>query len=648
MILLTEILNQSLRSLNRYIGFRLLLVIFIFSPLMLAATFATHPVIYSEALPADSSTVPNSTDSYSPTIIFPSTSHVVKLTSPDGNLYFGRDVAIDGDLAVVNPGSYIFARNQDGEDQWGQVTNLATDSTGGKVAIDGNIVVIGTAVFERNHGGKNNWGLVARLDPNGPTTFQFGNDIAIDGDNIVVADWFMGGKLGTAYVFNRNQGGVKNWGLVTTLIAEDRNYEEDEARFGASVDISGDTIVVGASTTDIGDNGGQGAAYVYTRNQGLWQQAAKLIDTEGNASDGFGSQVAIYGDTVLVKGEGYSWAGSTSNKGAVYIFERDQGGVNNWGLVEKLVEQIGTCGFSFGKSIDLNNDIILIGNPSYSSDCREEARGIAYIYARDPNQGGAWNRAVTLTAEDGAGGDIFGSTLALDDKHMIIGANFADINGVEDQGSAYIYNSLTDTDNDGFLETMDCDDDNPHVTSGNTCVTDSEVMVKSNSEDVTIAFSEVTSGGATTIEVNECASPIDGITLTSSTPLCADITTTATFNGKAKVCMNYDDAGMTEAEESFLRMIHAHGTNEPEFLTCSPFEPPDIVNNIVCGCTDRFSVFAVGTPHDSDQDSVPDLLDNCPTSFNPFQEDLDQDGVGDICTEKDGSSRKIFLPSIMR
>jgi hypothetical protein len=193
-----------------------------------------------------------------------------------------------------------------------------------------------------------------------------------------------------------------------------------------------------------------------------------------------------------------------------------------------------------------------------------------------------------------------------------------------------------DNDGDGFDQTVDCDDNNPLVTTGNTCVSDNPVTVESEGGDVTVTFPEVTGGGTTTVTVEECTPPIEGITLAPTSPLCADITTNAEFEGTAKVCIRYDDTGLTLIQEANLSMVRCDDTGDCELLACSPPEPVDTVNNIVCGCTDGFSLFALGIPIDTDGDFTPDLLDNCPVTANVFQEDTDGDGVGDSCDNCQG------------
>jgi hypothetical protein len=112
-------------------------------------------------------------------------------------------------------------------------------------------------------------------------------------------------------------------------------------RFGSSIAISGDTVVVGAqleASAATGINGNQsdnsatdaGAAYVFVRNGTTWTQQAYLKASNAGAFDDFGYSVAISGDTAVIGAWEESSAatgvnGDQSNNsagasGAAYVF----------------------------------------------------------------------------------------------------------------------------------------------------------------------------------------------------------------------------------------------------------------------------------------------------------------------------------------
>ena len=111
---------------------------------------------------------------------------------------------------------------------------------------------------------------------------------------------------------------VKGFGMKR-LLAND-NSEED--RFGASVAIAGDILVAGAPGDDIGSNSDQGSAYVFYRNQGgsdNWGEVKKLFASDGAVGDRFGRSLAISGNTIVV-GAFFDDIGSNSDQGSVYIY----------------------------------------------------------------------------------------------------------------------------------------------------------------------------------------------------------------------------------------------------------------------------------------------------------------------------------------
>ena len=132
----------------------------------------------------------------------------------------------------------------------------------------------------------------------GAVLSELGYSVAISGNTVVVGA--AGGHA--AYVFTESGSGWANMTQVAKLTASDGNAYAG-GQFGASVAISGNTIVVGAPGQ------GEGAAYVFSEPASGWTnmtQTAELTASDGalNPPTGiganFGDAVAISGNTVVV------------------------------------------------------------------------------------------------------------------------------------------------------------------------------------------------------------------------------------------------------------------------------------------------------------------------------------------------------------
>ncbi len=255
---------------------------------------------------------------------------------------FGWSVAVAGDTVVVGA---------TGEDS----STTGVNSTPNESAANSGAVY----VFVRSAGV---WTQQAYLKPAAVGTTQagdnFGYSVAVSGDTVVVGAVYedssttgvnstpndSGGIVfnsGAAYVFVRSAG---VWTQQAYLKPAAVGTTQADDRFGRSVAVSGDTVVVGADSEDSSTTGvnstpnesaaDSGAAYVFVRSAGVWTQQAYLkpaaVGTT-QAGDGFGISVAVSGDTVVVgaDSEDSSTTGvnSTPNEGApasgaAYVFVR--------------------------------------------------------------------------------------------------------------------------------------------------------------------------------------------------------------------------------------------------------------------------------------------------------------------------------------
>jgi len=264
---------------------------------------------------------------------------------------------------------------------------------------------------------------VARLypDPNDLTLRdRFGEALDLDGATLLVADPFYdpaGGAAaqGAVFVFGPSD---STWVELARLGSSALDGGD---RFGASVAIDGDTAVVGAPYDEAAGPAAAGAAFVFVRRAGVWSEEAPLLASDPGVFDHFGSAVAIEGDTVAV-GANLDDAGSGFGGGSAYVFERSG---TTWTQVAKLVASDSQAGDELGTSIALSGPTIVVGAPKDDSGA-----GSAYVFQR---RGTAWQEEVKLTAADGAGGDSFGTSVAIDGATLVVGSPWSDT------GAAYVF-----------------------------------------------------------------------------------------------------------------------------------------------------------------------------------------------------------------
>jgi hypothetical protein len=242
----------------------------------------------------------------------------LKSADPDqGGAVNGVAVAVSGDTALLGfsgeiggGAAYVFVRNGT---TWSQQAEIAGSNTqpidifGVSVGLDGDTAVVGAAFEDSTATGVNGSGT----DP----------DLSFNS--------------GAAYVFVRSG---TNWSQQAYLKASNTGADD---RFGGSVALRGDTVVIGATSEDslaTGVNGdgannssaGSGAAYVFTRSGPNWTFQYYLKASNTGINDGFGGSVAVSGDFVVVGAEfedsnavgvnGDQSNNSANSSGAAYVF----------------------------------------------------------------------------------------------------------------------------------------------------------------------------------------------------------------------------------------------------------------------------------------------------------------------------------------
>jgi len=258
----------------------------------------------------------------------------------------------------------------------------------------------------------------------GAANDNFGLWVDFDGDTALIGAWNdddNGVDSGSAYVLIWTG---TTWAFQAKLLASDGQAGDS---FGSSVSISGDTALIGARWDD--DNGNKaGSAYVFTRTGTTWTQQAKILPADGEAEDRFGGSVSLDGDTAIIS----AWFDNDNGNGSgsAYVFIRTG---TTWTQQAKLIASDGQEGDDFG-DVSLCGDTALIG--AALDDDNGVDSGSAYIFVRT---GTTWTQQAKLLASDGQAGDQFSRwAVSLDDDTALIGAEGDDDKGV-DSGSAYVF-----------------------------------------------------------------------------------------------------------------------------------------------------------------------------------------------------------------
>ena len=380
-----------------------------------------------------------------------------KLSPSDANAGdgFGVSVAIDGNTAVV--GSYQNDSNgidcgaayvyQHSGSNWTQSQKLTAsdantgDQFGRSVAIEGNTIVVGSYigdstepnsgsayVFTRSGSVWSQWQKLTALDAN--TEDKFGCSVSIDNNTIVIGAYGDSSDTGSAYVFTRTG---STWNFQQKLTASDAIQGD---LFGYSIAIDDNAILIGAHNNDNSDYQDVGSAYIFQRQDATWIEQNILRASDAKPADHFGYSVALDGNYACI-GAYECDINKANDAGAAYVFKRTG---DNWVEQQKLFDANDPCsGEDFGWSVAIENDTILTGCVNDSLGGKKTGSVFQFALV-----GPSWVQSDHIFPADANDDDKFGSSLALSGRNIIVGAPYNN-----SSGSAYVREDVLITDFDG-------------------------------------------------------------------------------------------------------------------------------------------------------------------------------------------------------
>lgn len=341
----------------------------------------------------------------------------VKAGDPDANDAFGFSIASAGDTAVVGAtlddaggtdagAIYVFTMNSQGT--WTQRVKVDGPSAGANygwsVGITklpaGDYRIVAGAPEDSSGSGLANWfrgagdSWVAEAEFSGAGKFGF--SVAVSGDRVVVGAPNEAGLDGVARIYEPDPRLMPiPWNEAGVIASATPGTQ---GSIGVGVAIDGDIAVVGEPSFDVGATD-DGRAFIYQRNPvGGWNRVATLTASDRMALTNFGYFVAVQGLTAVIGGPNHN-----SAAGAAYTFD---GIAGTWAQTSRLHSLAGvtlSAGGQFGHGVSIRGNTLVVGAPSAAGTER------GFVFSR---AAGTWSLTQSFVPKAGGSG-AFARALSL-------------------------------------------------------------------------------------------------------------------------------------------------------------------------------------------------------------------------------------------
>jgi hypothetical protein len=323
-----------------------------------------------------------------------------------------------------------------------------------------------TAIFGQdiNSGERNETQLIQAPTPTNDE--HYGHSVKVFKNYLAVGTKKL--ENGSVYIYYKNQAtGVYAFQSSITIQTgrsggaeeQDELYNKD-SRFGEGLDITDKYLAIGApdysSATPDTDSVDTGRVYLYKRQGTTWKFLKKydvVTDFSITTSQAqFGHRVTLTNNKLLVGSKELN-SDVSSGSGKLYLFDKNTGGTDNWGHI-KTLSYPGSNNSSvsdnrteeFGKENGIDGDYIVVGAAkAHAYDTTERANsGLVFVYYRHTGGRDNWGLQQTIHAqltngdEDIGVDDVFGASVSIKGRYMLVGANKVDDTGTN-LGAAYMY-----------------------------------------------------------------------------------------------------------------------------------------------------------------------------------------------------------------
>ncbi len=383
----------------------------------------------------------------------------------DANDWFGGEVAIDRNYAIVGApeyadtegkgAAYIFERQGETWIQLAKLTagdGVAQDRFGISVDICGDTAIVSNShahpvdseytkysgaayIFVKPSDGWRDMNETAKLtfrdeamsEPLRNQTFAYiEHSVALTEKYAVVGvDYEIEGNdlAGAVYVYEKP---VNGWTTTSETLRLMADTPQNGARFGKSVDVSGEYIIVGAPLFN-GVQRDTGAVYIFKRESSIWTLDQKFVYDHAEKFDYFGGNVSMDGNYAAIG----SYNAGIENIGKAFVYELQNA---TWEKVATLSPDDGVLGDRFSKSgIVISDDYVFA-----CSHYVDSSTGAVYGFRKPADGWKDMTQSMKIVPDDAKMGYRFGISVDYTDGHLISGAS-RDDDKATDAGAAYIY-----------------------------------------------------------------------------------------------------------------------------------------------------------------------------------------------------------------
>jgi hypothetical protein len=252
---------------------------------------------------------------------------------------------------------------------------------------------------------------------NGTANSYFGSSVDISGNYAIVgAPDFNAGSVsnrGIAYIFQKSIFNAA-WGQQSILNPPDGG--ETDGIFGDKVSISGSTAVVASKFASV-NNGSldrAGKVFVYRLLNNVWTHTQTITASDAQSFDRFGSSITLKEDTLIIGASQVNDYQQIKN-GKVYVYINTN---DSFELQTIISAPEGTDDDAFGSSVHLENGYLIVGADNANVGAKESS-GKAYIFKKNGND---WEHQAILTASNGNDNDHFGFSVVIGNVGAVVGS----------------------------------------------------------------------------------------------------------------------------------------------------------------------------------------------------------------------------------